>query len=165
MKKLDLGQAVSILANAGVIAGIVFLAFELRQNNALLESQARSSLDERRMLMQLNLVENAGGITSILVKAREGEPLTGEEQLRLEVRRAMYLYNFESIFEEITTGPLTEADIPAEQWAASFVTDPGMQAMWDLLADRMTLEFTEFMERRVFPIRDAYEEMGELVPE
>ena len=165
MKKIEFGQLLTILANVGVISGIVFLAFELRQNNALLESQARSSLDERRMLMQLNLVENAGGITSILFKAREGEPLTGEERLRLGVRRSMYLYNFESIFEEITTGPLTEADIPAEQWAASFVTDPGMQAMWDLLADRMSPEFTEFMERHVFPIRDAYEEMNELTPE
>ncbi len=35
MKKLDLGQSVGILANIGVIAGIVFLAVELRQNNEL----------------------------------------------------------------------------------------------------------------------------------
>ena len=32
MKKLDLGQTLSILANIGVILGIVFLAYELRQN-------------------------------------------------------------------------------------------------------------------------------------
>ena len=35
MKKIDLGQAVSILANVGVLAGILFLAVELRQNNEL----------------------------------------------------------------------------------------------------------------------------------
>lgn len=35
MKKIDLGQAIGILANVGVIAGIVSLGMELRQNNEL----------------------------------------------------------------------------------------------------------------------------------
>ena len=35
MKKIDLGQAIGILANVGVTAGIVFLGMELRQNNEL----------------------------------------------------------------------------------------------------------------------------------
>ena len=43
LKKIDLGQTITILANLGVIAGIVFLAFELRQNNSLLETQIRSN--------------------------------------------------------------------------------------------------------------------------
>jgi hypothetical protein len=34
MKKIDLGQAIGILANLGVIAGIVFLAYEMQQNTA-----------------------------------------------------------------------------------------------------------------------------------
>ena len=33
MKKIDLGQTLSILANVGVIAGIVFLAIEIRDSN------------------------------------------------------------------------------------------------------------------------------------
>lgn len=37
MKKLDLGQTITIFANIGVIAGIVFLAVEVRQNQATLE--------------------------------------------------------------------------------------------------------------------------------
>ncbi len=41
MKKIDLGQTITILANVGVIAGIVFLAVELRQNNTLMAAQAR----------------------------------------------------------------------------------------------------------------------------
>ena len=32
MKKINLGQLIGILANLGVIAGIVFLAFELEQS-------------------------------------------------------------------------------------------------------------------------------------
>ncbi len=33
MKKIDLGQAIGILANVGVIAGIVLLGMGLRQND------------------------------------------------------------------------------------------------------------------------------------
>ncbi len=35
MKKIDLGQTISILANFGVIAGIVFLGLEIRQSTAV----------------------------------------------------------------------------------------------------------------------------------
>ena len=41
MKKLDLGQTITILANIGVIAGIVFLGLEIRQNNELMAAEAR----------------------------------------------------------------------------------------------------------------------------
>ena len=49
MKKLDPGQVITIVANIGVIAGIVFLVVELRQNNQLMETEARFiSADDAR---------------------------------------------------------------------------------------------------------------------
>jgi hypothetical protein len=41
MKKIDIGQTIGILANRGVIAGIVFLTIEINQNSEALESEAR----------------------------------------------------------------------------------------------------------------------------
>ena len=41
MKKIDLGQTITIFANVDEIAGIVILAFELQQNNEALGLQAR----------------------------------------------------------------------------------------------------------------------------
>ena len=41
MKKSDVGQAITVLANLGVIAGIVFLAFEQRHNNELIAAEGR----------------------------------------------------------------------------------------------------------------------------
>ena len=40
MKKIDLGQTITILANFGVIVGIVFLVIELQQNSQQLELQS-----------------------------------------------------------------------------------------------------------------------------
>ena len=44
MKKIDLAQAASVLANVGVIAGIIFLALELRQNQQLVMAQTRNEI-------------------------------------------------------------------------------------------------------------------------
>ena len=40
MKKIDVGRAISILANVGVIVGIGFLALEIRQNTNAVETAA-----------------------------------------------------------------------------------------------------------------------------
>jgi hypothetical protein len=40
LKKLSLGQTITILANTGVIAGIAFLTIEINQANKLAETQA-----------------------------------------------------------------------------------------------------------------------------
>ena len=40
MKKIDIGQMVSIFANLGVLAGIVFLAVEVHQTQIAMQSQA-----------------------------------------------------------------------------------------------------------------------------
>jgi hypothetical protein len=46
MKKLDLGQVITISANVGVIIGIFFLVIEVRQNNLLMMSQTRSQISQ-----------------------------------------------------------------------------------------------------------------------
>jgi len=54
--KIDLGQTISVLANVGVIAGIVFLGYELRQNNSLLASQARSNHADFAQYMKMRIL-------------------------------------------------------------------------------------------------------------
>ena len=60
MKKIDLGQTITILANVGVIAGIVFLAIELRQNNELLGQQARIASNEQWIASLEGLLDDPG---------------------------------------------------------------------------------------------------------
>ena len=81
MKKIDIGQTASILANLGVIAGIIFLAVEIRQNNILLAAQARSDLANRRTGFA-EIVISSPDIAEILVKKAANERLTPAEELR-----------------------------------------------------------------------------------
>ena len=46
MKKIDLAQTIGILANIGVLAGVLLLVYELAQNEFL---QVRSAAELRRM--------------------------------------------------------------------------------------------------------------------
>ena len=46
--EINVEQAVRLAADACVIAGIIFLALQLRQSNRLLEAQARYSLRQYR---------------------------------------------------------------------------------------------------------------------
>ena len=47
MKKIDVGRTINTLANLGVIGGIVFLAFEIRQNTATMQSSSFEELHSR----------------------------------------------------------------------------------------------------------------------
>ena len=90
MKKIDLGQAFSILANIAVLAGIVFLAIEVRQNQASLEEGNRinlqaankSILDGFSAIRTLR-VENEQ-VAQIWLKGMTGEDLTPVESLRFD---------------------------------------------------------------------------------
>ena len=68
MKKIDLGQTITILANVGVIVGIVFLAIELRQNNELLGQQARIASNEQWIASLEGLLDDPGLISTPLVR-------------------------------------------------------------------------------------------------
>ena len=81
MKKIDLGQTITILANIGVLAGIVFLAVELRQNSELMRIQINQARADAAMLNNEQSF-NSDYIPTIRVKISEGQELTGEDWLR-----------------------------------------------------------------------------------
>ncbi len=56
MRKINVGQTVGILANVGVIAGIVFLVFELQQNREMMRAQTRNELSMGAMDFFLTVV-------------------------------------------------------------------------------------------------------------
>jgi hypothetical protein len=100
MKSFGLGQFVQTLANVGVIAGIVFLAFELRQNNELMEAEARFN----RVTVSreaYNILSTNGELAEIFVKANNNESLTEVEHYRFRSAQMRFLINMEWIFREM----------------------------------------------------------------
>jgi len=129
MNRINFGQAISILANLGVIAGIGFLAAEIRQGNALLDSESRGSRAEIRREWFENLFENER-LAAVMGKARRSEALTEDEQL---VWNAFIQYTFtgwQVAYQDWQAGQLEVEDLPTEGWRL-FLADPGVVEQWD----------------------------------
>ena len=75
---VDLGQIVALGANVGVIAGLVFLALEVRQNNKFLAAQARYSLRQYRSDIADSLM--LPHVIDATHKWARGEAITPEER-------------------------------------------------------------------------------------
>ena len=153
MKRIDLGQTISILANIGVIAGIVFLAVELQQNNELLAAQARSDLTDRAA-RYLEILMTSPDLTEILTREAEGEPLTTAEEFRVNQAARRILWSIEAQFVEVEHGVVTLEALPVRQWRALFHgttgTDFGMRAQWDRAYRHGTSpSFVEFVEEQI----------------
>jgi hypothetical protein len=151
-----LNQWMTLLANLCVVAGIAILVFELRQNNDLLESEARANIDANRVSQQRMIIENSGGVADLLWRSRTGDRLTDQERWRLIAYRSMLIHNFESVYQEISDGPLLESDIPYTQWAAVFSVDPKLQDHFNALRATLDPDFVKFVDRRVFVLLSNY---------
>ena len=59
MKISAINEGVSLIANIGVIASIVFLGLEMQQNTAMMQSQTRNSIVENQLELYELAIENA----------------------------------------------------------------------------------------------------------
>ena len=148
MKKLDLGQTLGILANLGVIAGIVFLGVELRQNNELLVAQAsfaRFSIERERRERVMESPEYA----DLVIKSRSDAPLSESEQLRMTVASSDILDSWIWQFRELQAGRLPDGYIDLRAWRNLWVGTPGLRELYQ--ADRAELgpEFIRFVDENV----------------
>ncbi len=112
MKKIDLGQAITILANIGVIAGIIFLGVELQQNNEFLEAQARSDREAVRRGVFERYLQNPALIEATL-KADSGEELTEQEASLVNWANRATLWDWRYVYREYREGLLDETTMPS----------------------------------------------------
>ena len=135
MKKIDVGQLVGILANLGVIAGIVFLAIELRQNNELLEAEARSTRLGIRLDDYLAPV-NDQDLAAAILRRRAGEALSEYDSFLLGRYEAAVLLGIQSTFLEAQRGFIARDSFPVEAWRSQFEGTRSLEAAyWPPLRD------------------------------
>jgi hypothetical protein len=150
MKQINVGQLISILANVGVIAGIVFLALELQQNNSFLQSDAEYRVMQNRMLFNTELLDDAD-LLAAYRKAEAGENLSEIERQRLSLlyRRTYSSFGWE--FAQAERGLTTQFPVDRFRW---FITtnDVARDTWLDMQDDFAELdpEFYEFLSTNGF---------------
>ncbi len=74
----------TLAANIGVMAGIIFLAFELQQNTVATQLQAASNFQSSFSEIEFLIAGNPE-FAELLTKGREGQDTSAADQLRLSV--------------------------------------------------------------------------------
>ena len=109
MKKIDFGQAVTVIANLGVIAGIVFLAVEISQNTRSQEIGAYQNLMDQIIQLNRNWMYNPA--TSRLVRENFQSSLADLNEDDYEVMSSyiLLLYRYGDLaFHQHERGTLSE---------------------------------------------------------
>ena len=81
MKSDQINKWLTLVANVGVIFGLVLVAYELQQNSELMRIQVNQSRADSAMASNEHSF-NSDHIPPILVKVRQGDDLNAEETIR-----------------------------------------------------------------------------------
>jgi hypothetical protein len=102
MKKIDLGQAITILANVGVLVGILLLVFELNQNRQMMQSQTRTAVAE--ILVGLLALEASDAeLIELQAKAASGQTTPTEQTRFVTLYEAYWRYR-ENVYYQFRNG-------------------------------------------------------------
>jgi hypothetical protein len=112
VNKIDLGQTLNTLANVGVIAGIIFLALELNQNNEFLELEAKATRMEI-LLDGWERIASDPALVALMIKDRNEEALTQAEEMQLNAYWMGYFLRREWNYENLSS--------KSDQWRDSFL--------------------------------------------
>ena len=148
---LDLGQIVTIGANVGVIAGLVFLAMEIRQNNKFLAAQARYSLRQYRSDIADSLM--LPHVLEATHKWARGDKVSAEEKSTGLMVALKILELWEWQHGEYAAGMLQRSELPVGAWRLWF-HDEGpfpvpVREIYEMRKSVLNAGFEQFFEEHV----------------
>lgn len=100
-----LNRWMTLAANIGVLAGILFLSFELRQNTMASRLQAASNFQDSFSEIEFFIAQSPE-FAALLIKGREGEELTNTGQFRLTVFYGNVLRTWQNTHLQYLSGAL-----------------------------------------------------------
>jgi len=156
VKNIDLGRTLNTLANVGVIAGIIFLAVELNQNNEFLELEARATRAQI-FLDGWERIASDSELVALMIKDRKNEVLTDAEEMQLNAYWMGYFIRWEWTYENISS----ERNRRAESLRRVYQAYGSMRRAWEggsggsvaAGKDNFPPEFVAYVEEIIAPKR------------
>jgi len=134
MKKFDLGQAITILANAGVIAGLVFVGLQLRQDQLIARQQMAFTSADHSLYWAELATTNLG----LWFKGLVDEPLSPEETEGFNSLAEAWIIRMMTGFAgSRQLSPLGIEDIWVQAAALKLHENPGLKRWWQAYQVRM----------------------------
>ena len=146
MKKIDWGQTITILANIGVLLGIVFLAIEIRDSRVAILAQTQDSVADGFLVLNMaTIMEPEIGLT-FQKGLCDPDGLTDLETARFSMHLRALFNQYRRIYR------LYEQELLDQQaWdlygteAYRFINSPG--GKWHFLVNELEPDFRAAIER------------------
>ncbi len=149
MKKINLGQMIQILANVGVIAGICFIGFEMRQNTVAVKSAASNGIQEQNTALYEIILEDP--MMDIYQRGMTNPAdLTTIEKGKFHAFWTLVLLTYQNTYFQTLGGAYDQQW--AEGWWQMLRTQldyPGLQEHWASRSFILSAEFRDFVETDV----------------
>ena len=148
-----LGNLGDFIGGIGVIVTLIYLAFQIRQNNALLRMNAdlaRISSHEASNLHGITARSDllAEGGAELYLRGLSGDHLEPADQARFDIHLINYLYGMQGIY--IRTQVLQDGVWPTQApRTVAMLSSPGGRPGWERMANLFQPEFREEIARLI----------------
>jgi len=141
-----LNRWLTLLANAAVFAGIVFLAIELRQNNEILATQQRAIHFETNSEGWTKVAENPQ-LSALIAKDFAGEELSTPELIQLQALWTRIHHQIQWAYHEL---PDDQFQRGLRFNSEDYTGLSSYRRAWRTRRDLYDPEFVQYMEANVF---------------
>lgn len=141
MKKIDLGQAISILANAGVIAGLVFVGLQLRQDQLIARQQTMFTTADHSLYWAELVTSNS----ELWFKGLTGEPLAPRETESFNTLAEAWIIHLITAFAGTSQlSPLGVEGVFVQKASLKLHENPGLMRWWQSFRERVRIADQQF---------------------
>jgi hypothetical protein len=154
MKKIDIGETMELVANLSVIAGLVFLGFQVRQNTAAVQAQTLQSLVEASATYLEDLARDSESQMIVGKLASKPDEVTPADAMRVSLLIRAQFIRYQSAYLRWQKGSLSEAGWIAYKktvcGSGSELSNPWAMAQaqnWLVLRTDLLEEFRDYTEK------------------
>lgn len=146
MQKINWAQTIAVLANIGVLLGIVFLAIEIRDSRVAILAQTQDSVADGFLALNLAVINNPEVGLSAQKGRCDPEGLSDLEAVRYSMQMRALFNQFRRVYNLYEYGLLDE-----QAWslygteAYQHMTSPG--GKWHFSVNELEPNFREAIER------------------
>ncbi len=148
--KFEVGQTVGVLANVGVLIGILLLVYELNQNRQIMKAQTRNAIAETLVNLRFSEANNPD-IVRVQNLASQGEELTPVERGQFIAHWSAHFRYWENVNYQYRAGLYEDAEYVAqrENWKRILLGEGPIREFWCsqtvVLSEEFFLEMTDLV--------------------
>jgi hypothetical protein len=161
MKKINLGQTIGIVANIGVLVGLLLLVFELQQSREMMEAQTRHAVSQG-IVDQLGELASNADLADLQHRAQCGKLNSSLEERRFRSFVNSRLRYWEDVHYQYRRGLYAESEFLAQTQAwRAFLRFSAVSENWKVMKGGFAPEFVEHIDALIVDSRDLQFDLGQ----